>query len=92
MSLEWGWDPETLKKILAEPAPPKYKYIITDDPEEFLNRIESRAHYAMINGSVDNLKYLEDLDRVKSVREGADIFETFPILKEWNKDNAKEIS
>lgn len=82
---EWGWDIETIKKIFSEPRPPKQKYIITDDPEEFLRRIESRAHFVMVNGQADNLKYLEDLDRVKAVREGADIFETFPILKEWNE-------
>lgn len=84
MNATWGWDYDRLKEILKQPAP-KFKYVITDDKEEFLNRIEQRAKYTIINGLKDNLRYLEDLDRVKSVREGADIFETFPILKEWNE-------
>jgi len=75
---------EAFEKIKNLPPPPKQKYIITDDPAEFLNRIEQRAKYVMINGTDNNLKYLEDLDRVKAVREGADIFEVFPVLKEWN--------
>lgn len=79
-----GWDIEKIREILAGPNPPRQKYIITDDKEEFLNRIEARAKYTIINGVKDNLRYLEDLDRVKAVRDGADIFETFPILKEWN--------
>jgi hypothetical protein len=81
----FDWDVETIRKILDGPPSPRQKYIITDDPQEFLDRIESRAKFALKNGSVDNLKYLEDLDRVKSVREGADMFETFPYLKEWNE-------
>jgi hypothetical protein len=80
-----GWGIEKIREILAGPNPPRQKYIITDDKEEFLNRIESRAKFTIINGVADNLRYLEDLDRVKDVREGADIFETFPILKEWNE-------
>jgi len=81
-----GWDLETLKSILSGPKPARQKYIVTDDPIDFLDRIESRAKFALSNGSVNNLKYLEDLERVKAVREGADIFETFPILKEWNDE------
>ena len=80
----WGWDIETLRKIASGPKPPKQKYIITDDKEEFLNRVEARAKYVLINGTENNLKYLEDLDRVKAVREGADIRETFPFLKDWD--------
>lgn len=79
-----GWDIEKIREILGGSNLPRQKYIITDDKEEFLNRIESRAKYTIINGVKDNLRYLEDLDRVKAVRDGADIFETFPILKEWN--------
>jgi hypothetical protein len=79
-----SWDIERLRTILTGQPSPKPKYIITDDKDEFLNRIEQRAHYTMINGLKNNLRYLEDLDRVKAVREGADIFEIFPMLKEWN--------
>ena len=82
---EFGWDFKVLCDILNGPKPPKQKYIITDDWEEFLNRIETRAKFVLLNGTDNNLKYLEDLDRVKAVRNGADIFETFPILKEWNE-------
>ncbi len=87
---KWGWNIEKIREILAGPVLPRPKYIITDDPEDFLNRIESRAKYTIINGVKDNLRFLEDLDRVKAVREGADIFETFPILEEWNEKPGEE--
>jgi hypothetical protein len=82
---DWGWNIEKIAEMLKGPKPPKQKYIITDDKEEFLNRLEARAKFVLKNVPVDNLKYLEELDRVKAVRAGADIFETFPILKEWNE-------
>ena len=79
-----GWDIDAITQLINEPPLPKLKYIITDDKEEFLNRVESRAKHTIVNGACDNLRYLEDLDRVKAVREGTDIFEVFPVLKEWN--------
>lgn len=80
------WDPEFIKNILAKPADKEYKYIITDDKDEFLTRLESGANLAL-KSTKDNLRYIEKLDKIRQVREGADIFEVFPWLKK-DKDNA----
>jgi hypothetical protein len=81
----WDWDFMMLRYLINGPSRQhEPKYIFTDDLEEFLNRIEQRALCVLKNEEVcDNLRYLEDLDRVKAVRGGADIFEVFPLLREW---------
>jgi len=80
----WGWDPEQIKKILSQPAP-KYKYFITDDKDEFITRLELIANQGLKN-TKDNLRYLEQMDKIRRVREGADIYEVYPFLKK-DKDN-----
>jgi len=77
-----GWDIETLKQIMEQPVE-RPKYIVTDDKDEFLDRMEGIAKNGLKQKG-DNLKCLEMLDKVKAVREGADIFEIFEILREWN--------
>ncbi len=78
MNAPLGWDPEFIKKILSEPAP-RYKYFITDDKDEFVNRLELIAHRAFETHK-DNLKYLERLDEIRRIRGGEDIFEVLPWL------------
>ena len=78
-----GWDFETIKEILSH-ASVRPKFIVTDDREEFLHRMETIAKNGLLHDA-DNLRCLEILDKVKSVRDGADIFETFTLLKEWNE-------
>lgn len=79
MNAAWGWDPEQIKKALSEPAK-RYKYFITDDKDEFVDRLEIIANNALTNNK-DNLKYLERLDEIRRIREGEDIFEVLPWLK-----------
>lgn len=75
-----GWDwAEITKKVLKEPAK-KYKYFVTDDKDEFVNRLEIIANNALQNNK-DNLKYLERMDEIRRIREGEDIFEVLPWLK-----------
>jgi CRISPR/Cas system CMR-associated protein Cmr5 small subunit len=85
MNAVWGWDPEKIKEILSKPAQ-KYKYFITDDQDEFVNRLEIIANNALQNNK-DNLKYLERMDEIRRIREGEDIFKVLPWLKK-DKDNA----
>lgn len=73
------WDFDKIKQIL-ELNEPKFKYLITDDKNEFLDKMEEIAKRGLKNNA-DNLKCLELLSAVESVRNGADILEVFPILK-----------
>lgn len=78
MNAGW-WDPEIIKGILNTPAK-RYKYFVTDDKDEFLARLEIVNNNALKNHK-DNLKYLEQINKIREVREGADIFKVFPWLK-----------
>lgn len=77
------WDIKQFAEFLNKPYEVA-EFIITDDREEFLQRMEGIAHRGLNKGG-DTLKCLEILDEVKAVREGADIYETFPILKDWKE-------
>ena len=79
MNAAWGWNPDIIKKALSEPRK-KYKYFLTDDKEEFLARLEAIAIRGLQN-TKDNLKYLEQMDCIRRVREGEDIYEVFPWLE-----------
>ncbi len=80
-----GWDwAEITKKVLNEPAK-KYKYFVTDDLDEFVNRLEIIANNALLHNK-DNLKYLERMDEIRRIREGEDIFEVLPWLKRDEKE------
>lgn len=85
MSPAWTWDVEQIKKALSEPVK-KYKYFITDDKDEFVNRLEIINNGVLLN-SKDNLKYLERAVEIKRIRDGEDIFEVLPWLKK-DKNNA----
>jgi len=82
MNAAWGWDPEVIKKYFEGPKI-KYKYVITDDKDEFLasmNRIAEK-HFAETK---DNLRYLEHLDRIKAIEEGAELRDVFTWLKDFD--------
>jgi len=79
------WDPEVIKKIAAMPAK-RFKYFITDDKDEFINRLELINNKALTTQK-DNLRYLERADEIRRIREGEDIFEVLPWLLK-DKDNA----
>lgn len=73
------WVYDELVKVLAQPVS-EFKYVITDDKEEFLSRMETIANNGL-KQTHDNLRYLELLEKVKEVRDGADIYEVYPFLK-----------
>lgn len=82
----WGWDIETLAKIFQQVAKePKKKFIFTDSQDDFIERMESSAEGALKQHK-DNLRYLEQMDKIRQVREGANIYDVYPWLK---KDNDK---
>jgi hypothetical protein len=84
--MKFMWNLDWLKDVTRKYERPTY--IVTDTKEDFLARMEGIAKRGLLNDG-DNLKCLEILDEVKAVREGADIFETFKILKEWNEDKKR---
>ena len=81
-----NWNADLLKEIIERQANQEVRlaYIVTNDKEEFLERMEGIAKRGLQQNG-DNLKCLEILDKVKAVREGADVFETFTMLKEWHE-------
>jgi hypothetical protein len=76
---DWFWNINNVKDSLTKPAK-RYKYFITDDKDEFLARLEVINNRALANQH-DNLKYLEELDNIRRVREGEDIFKVFPWIR-----------
>lgn len=83
----WGWDPEKLKEIFEKVSKePKKKFIFTDSKDEFLTKMEDIAGNALKQYG-DNLRYLEQMDKVRQVREGAKLEDVYPWLKKDN-DNA----
>ena len=87
MGVVWGWDSEQLKMIFERVAKdPKKKFIFTDSQDEFINRMESSAESALKQYG-DNLRYLEQMDKIRQVREGAKLEDVYPWLKKDN-DNA----
>jgi len=87
MNAVWGWDPEKLKEIFEKVAnEPKKKFIFTDSQDEFISRMESSAESALKQYG-DNLRYLEQMDKIRQVKEGARLEDVYPWLKK-DKDNA----
>ncbi len=81
MNDTWGWDPEKLKEIFEKVAKePKKKFIFTDSADEFINRMESSAEGALKQHH-DNLRYLEQMDKIHQVKEGAKLEDVYPWLK-----------
>lgn len=76
------WLNDHLLELIKDTQP--LKYIITDDKDEFLNRMETIANNGL-KQTHDNLRYLELLEKVKEVREGADIYDVYPFLKRDNE-------
>jgi len=81
--MKTGWDIDTLTKILNVPKPPKQRYIVTDDRDEFIGTLE-RITELGFKSRGDNLKYLENLEGLKRIKAGADIEDVFPWVKECN--------
>jgi len=79
----WFWEIETIKKVLESEDKPRPRYIITDDKEEFIQRLESIAENAL-KATKDNLRYLEQLDRIKELKAGAEVEDVFPWIKDCN--------
>jgi hypothetical protein len=75
-----GWDFESIEKALTNPSP-RRKYIITDDRDEFIAALE-RIAKSGFKVTKDNLRYLEQLDKIKEVKAGADIETVFPWIKD----------
>ncbi len=88
MNAAWGWDPKKIRKIIAKldsEHEPEKKFFFTDDQDEFLNRLEAIANKSVLQ-TKDNLRYLEQLDKIRQVREGADIYKIYPSLKrDWKE-------
>lgn len=75
------WDLELIAAIIKSPAPKKLKYIITDDKDEFITRLELINENAFIRMK-DNLKYLEGLEKIARVKAGVPVEEVFPWVKD----------
>ena len=78
-----GWDFESVKKTLLG-ATPKPKYIITDSRDEFIAVLE-RINKTAFKASGDNLRYLEQLDKIKEIKAGANIEDVFPWVKHCDR-------
>jgi hypothetical protein len=74
----WDWDFTTLSEIAKQPAK---KYIITDDLNEFLERVDIIAENGL-KKTGDNLRYLELKEKIKLVRNGAKIEDAYKFLGE----------
>jgi len=75
---------EAMGEYIKGPKPTRMKYIITDDRDEFIERLESITKIAF-ERTGDNLRYLEGMSKIKEVREGAAIEDVFPWIGECNK-------
>ena len=80
--MTWGWDFEKLKDMLSRPVK-RPRYVVTDDLEDFLQRMEGIAKRGL-QQDASNLKCLEILSSIHDVRNGMDPFEAFTILKEFH--------
>lgn len=75
------WDVDLIKKCLAQiKNEPKKKFLFTDSKDEFLLRMEIITNNALIR-TKDNLRYLEQMDKIRQVREGAKIEDVYTWLK-----------
>lgn len=79
--MKTGWDIDTLTEILNGPKPPKKRYIVTDDRDEFIVTLE-RITELGFKSRRDNLKYLENLEGLKRIKAGAEIEDVFPWVRE----------
>lgn len=79
-----GWDFNFIKNIMDSTVGGRPTYIVTDDKEDFLERMEGIGKRGLKQDG-DNLKCLEILSAVQAVRNGEDIFKAFPILNDWNE-------
>jgi len=59
---------------------PKKKFFFTDSQDEFVERMEGIAHNSFKQTN-DNLRYLEQLDTIRQIREGVKIEDVYPWLK-----------
>lgn len=80
----FGWDFDKITEILSAPRQPLPKYVITDDRDEFISRLERINKIAFAN-TKDNLKYLEGLDKINQMKAGAEIETVFPWVKDLNR-------
>ena len=79
----WGWDLETMAAFLKAPSKPKLKYIVTDSKEEFMAAMQRIADRS-IKATKDNLRYLEQLDKIRQIKEGAAIEDVYPWVKGYH--------
>ena len=82
MTQFYGLDLEKIRSLLFQETP-KLKYVITDDPVEFVNRLEQIAETAH-KELKDNLRYLEQKDKIRDIKNGAKIEDVFPWIKDCN--------
>ena len=73
--MDWPWSIEKLNQMIKSP-PPRFKYLITDDKAEFIVQMEA-INDISFKTSGDNLKYLEQLDRISQLKAGAEPKDVF---------------
>jgi len=80
MESKGWWTPELVQKALSHPAK-KYKYLITDDKNEFIASMEEVAinHHKKYG---DNLRYLEDLTKIQMLKDGMEPANIFDWLRD----------
>ena len=66
MEQEGCWTKEMMSKVLSQP-PVKFKYIVTNDKAEFIERMDRIIKARQDRGEGNNLSYLEDLTKMKQI-------------------------
>lgn len=80
MSNYGWWSPELVKEVLSKPAT-KYKYLVTDDKNDFIERME-RININHHKKYGDNLEYLEELVRIQLMKDGIEPEALYDFLKD----------
>ena len=76
-----NWDIKSITDLFfINDKDSKKKFFFTDSQDEFINRMENiaRSSFAV---NKDNLRYLEQLDTIRQIREGVKIEDVYPWLK-----------
>ncbi len=76
-----SWDIEHLSCIFKmDPGDLEKKFFFTDSKEEFLDHLTEIATNGFKQNN-DNLRYLELLEKIQRVRDGADVGDVYPWAK-----------
>ena len=78
---DWGWSVELITSIIeTKSIEPKKKFFFTDSQDEFVERMEGIARNSFKQTN-DNLIYLEQLEKIRQIKEGTKIEDVYTWLK-----------